>query len=245
MKTLSVYDAIRYRLIGSRYGSTAVQQEGQDTVPRWQEFLDVMTDFGFGPDELATFVALLEQHRTLIHDRSQSVLAKGASLDTRNAAIDDGWTWLYKVRAAFSHLARIDADVARALNEARADEDPELAESIRQLKTLLQSKGSLLSPAIPVAARISEADALVARLVTVFGDANNAKVKPTDDTAEIDILDGKIYVIIRDFNEAGRAAVRAGLIPERARYFRFNHLGPAAYRRNRTDDPAPEPTPEA
>ncbi len=49
----------------------------------------------------------------------------------------------------------------------------------------------------------------------------------------------------RDFNEAGRAAVRAGLLPDRAPYFRFNHTGPAANRRAKAEDPAPEPIPEA
>jgi hypothetical protein len=70
-------------------------------------------------------------------------------------------------------------------------------------------------------------------------------MEDTTELDELDELDGKLYVLIRDFNQAGRAAVRAGLVPDRARYYRFNHLGPAACRPNRTDEPAPEPTPEA
>ena len=231
MKTKTIYDDILYKLIGSRYGSTLIQQEGQDVVARWKEFIDVMLEFGFGPDELAEFIALLEQHRALIHSRSQSVIAKGVSIDTRNAILNNAWTWVSKVRASFYRLSRTDVEVARALNESNSDLDPKLPEIIRQLKTLLTNKGSLLSPAIPVAPRIAEADDLITSLVTIFGETNNAKGKPMDDTAEIDLLDGKIYVIIRDFNEAGRAAVRAGLLPDRAPYFRFNHLGASAYRK--------------
>ncbi|PKN21092.1 MAG: hypothetical protein CVU65_17555, partial [Deltaproteobacteria bacterium HGW-Deltaproteobacteria-22] len=216
MKTKTIYDDILYKLIGSRYGSTLIQQEGQDVVARWKEFIDVMLEFGFGPDELAEFIALLEQHRALIHSRSQSVIAKGVSIDTRNAILNNAWTWVSKVRASFYRLSRTDVEVARALNESNSDLDPKLPEIIRQLKTLLTNKGSLLSPAIPVAPRIAEADDLITSLVTIFGETNNAKGKPMDDTAEIDLLDGKIYVIIRDFNEAGRAAVRAGLLPDRA-----------------------------
>lgn len=243
MKTLSVYDSIRYRIIGSRYGSVAIQQEIQTVIARWKEFIDVMTTFGFGPDELAEASALAEAHLAAINLRSQSVVQKGLSLDARNAAINAGWTWYAQATGMMFRLSRTDAEVARSLNEARADEDTELVNSITMLKLVLQSKGSLLSPAIPVAARIAEADDLITRLQTVFGDAANAKGKPMEDTAEIDELDGKLYVIIRDFNKAGRAAVRAGLLPDRAPYFRFNHIGAGVYRRKATEDgPETDPT---
>jgi len=242
MKTLSVYDAIRYRLIGARYGSVPMQQEIQEVIARWKEFIDVMTAFGFGPDELAEAIALAEAHLQAITQRSQSVVAKGATLDTRNSTIEACWTWVEKTRAMFFRLSRTDAEVARALNEARAEDDTELLNAITLLKILLQNKGNLLSPAIPVQKRLDEIDGIVASLKTVFGDAANAKGKPMEDTAEIDELDGKLYVLIRDFNLAGRAAVRAGLLPDRAPYFRFNHIGAAAYRRKgNAEDPNLDP----
>ncbi|PKN27011.1 MAG: hypothetical protein CVU65_03970, partial [Deltaproteobacteria bacterium HGW-Deltaproteobacteria-22] len=88
--------------------------------------------------------------------------------------------------------------------------------------------------------RLDEHTALRPRLWSVFGETEMAKGRPVEDTEEIDELDGRLYVIMRDFNELGRAAVRAGLLADKPPHFRFNHLG-AGFRK----PAAPAPTPEA
>jgi len=245
MKTLTVYNDVLFEMIGARHPSDKMQLEATTTYTRWSEVLDVMTEFGLGPDELAAFFALIEQHRAALATRSNKIVAKGLSIEDRNAVVNDGWAWTAKTITTLKGLSRTDAETARRINESRPVEDTDLASSIENLSDLLSSKADKISPAIPVQKRLDEAKELVARLHNVFSDAENAKGKPMEDTAELDILDGKLYVIIRDVNEAGRAAVRAGLLPDRAPYFRFNHIGPAAYRRSMPAAPAPEPTPEA
>jgi len=251
MKTLSVYDAIRYRLIGARHPSDKMQLEATGAYTRWSEIIDLMTDFGLGPDELAEFFALIEKHRVAQAKRSNKIVAKGMSIEERNATINDAWAWTAKTILTLSKLSRTDTETARRVNEARPVEDTDLAASIEDLGELLSAKAEKISPKIPVQKRLEEAADLVARLHTVFADAELAKGKPMEDTAELDELDGQLYVMIRDFNEAGRAAVRAGLLPDAAPYFRFNHIGSGYFRKKaaggdpNTDDPAPEPAPEA
>ncbi len=251
MKTLTVYTDVLYQMLGARHPSDKMQLEATTTYTRWSEIIEIMTDFGLGRDEIAAFLALIEKHREALAKRSNKIVAKGMSIEDRNAAINAGWAWTAKTIITLSGLARTDTETARRINETRPVEDTDLASSIQDLADLLAAKADKISPAIPVQKRLEEATELVARLHTVFSDAENAKGKPMEDTAELDILDGKLYVIIRDFNEAGRAAVRAGLLPDRAPYFRFNHIGSGYFRKKAEggdpaiDDPAPEPEPEA
>ena len=251
MKTKTVYDAILFRMIGARHPSDKMQLEATSAHTRWSEIIDLMTDFGLGPDELAEFFALIEKHRAALAKRSNKIVAKGMSIEDRNAAINEGWAWTAKTIITLSKLSRTDAETARRINEARPVEDTDLPSAIEDLSTLLASKSEQISPKIPVQKRLEEAAALVTRLHTVFTDAEIAKGKPMEDTAELDELDGQLYVIIRDFNEAGRSAVRAGLLPDAAPYFRFNYIGSGYFRKKAAggdptpDDPAPEPTPKA
>jgi len=251
MKTLSVYDAILYRMIGARHPSDKIQLEATAAHARWSEIIDLMTDFGLGPDELAEFFTLIEKHRAALAKRSNKIVAKGMSIEDRNTTINEGWAWTAKTIITLSRLSRSDAETARRINEARPIEDTDLPSSIEDLAALMTAKATLISPKIPVPKRLDEAADLVSRLHTVFTDAELAKGKPMEDTAELDELDGRLYVIIRDFNEAGRAAIRAGLLPDVAPYFRFNYIGSGYFRKKAAggapaaDGPAPEPTPEA
>ena len=119
-------------------------------------------------------------------------------------------------------------------------EDLDLGAAIDALSAILKDKLAGLSPAIPAQARLDEAPALRQRLAGIFSTANDAKQLPVADTAELDERDGELYLRMRDLYEAGRAAVRAGLIDRPLSNFRFTHL---RHGRSRANDPAVDPAP--
>jgi len=90
------------------------------------------------------------------------------------------------------------------------------------------------SVAVPVQALLDEAPMLRERMSEIFGRTDLVKAVPIQDTREIDELDGRLYVTIRELNAAVRRAIRAGRLTRQPPYYRFNHLRKA---------PRPTPTP--
>ena len=240
MITRTAYDSPKYKAIGARFGSAGIHKQGQDTAALWQENLPVFTDFGQGSTELAKFLNLLNQHNDAMAARPKKLTERALTVAERNATVHEGWIWNKKVIGALAPLAREDSAVAVDLNNARAVDDVNLLPSNDMLASMLTANRDRIAEEVPVQKRLDEHVALRERLWSVFGAAEVAKGRPVLDTEEIDELDGRLYVIMRDFNELGRAAVRAGLIADKPPYFRFNHLG-AGFRKSA--DPAP--TPEA
>ncbi len=242
MITRTAYTPERYMNIGARFSSDKINLQGQETAAMWNENLAVFTDFGQGATELDKFQKLLERHAAAIAARPRKLTERTVLVAERDETVHAGWIWNKKAIGALAPLAREDSAVAVAVNNARAVDDVDLLPSNEMLCELLAAHRDRLAPEVPVQARLDEHAALRPRLMAVFGAAEVAKGRPVLDTEEIDELDGRLYVIMRDFNELGRAAVRAGLIVDRPPYFRFNHLG-AGFRKPAA--PAPEPPPEA
>ncbi len=238
MITRSAYDAKRYKTIGARFGSAGIHLQGQDTAALWKENLDVFTEYGQGSTELTKFLELLQRHHEAIAARPRKLTERALTVAERNAAVHEGWIWNKKAIGALAPLAREDSAVAVDLANARAVDDVDLLPSNDMLARMLAAHRGRIAPETPVQKRLDEHAALRERLWSAFGEAESAKGRPVLDTEEIDELDGRLYVIMRDFNELGRAAVRAGLIVDRAPHFRFNHLGPGF---RKAADPAPSP----
>jgi len=245
MKTHTAFDSAMYRIYGSRHGSDGIHLQGQDTAALWQEYLPVFTEFGLDDAQRLAFLDLLARHTTARAARPKKLTERTLLVAERNAIIDDAWTWNKKAIGTLSALAREDAALSTALNNARAREDVDLVPSNDALAELLATHRDRISAAVPVQKRLDEVAGLRDRLLTIFGEVESAKGRPVADTEEIDELDGRLYIIMRDFNEIGRAAVRAGLIPDRAPHFRFNHLGATHFRQKAgagptAEDPAPK-----
>jgi len=246
MKIKRSYNPMEKRIIGKRYGSKAISRQSYDVIILWKLFLSTFTEFGHGPDELAAFERDTLAHEKLIGSRSDTVARKTLTLAERDAIIHAGWVWVQKVAASLGVVALNDSECATRLNGALPKEDLDLGFSMDALVPLLKDKMSRLSPAIPAQARLDEAPALRQNLATILSTAADAKQLPVVDTAEIDERDGDLYLRMRDFFEAGRAAVRAGLIERPLSNFRFTHLrrgsvGPVSPAG--PDGPGEDPTP--
>lgn len=213
-----------YTVIGRRHGSATVDREANDAIARWKRDVIALAPYSHGNSALARFEALREEHRILREKRPDAVAQKIVSVAARNAAIEAGWAWVNKVTTILGALARTDADLATKLAAATPDEDSELATKTITLKGLLEANATSLDPEVQAAERISEAVGVATAIRQSTETATSAKGAPVADTAELDLLDGKLYVMIKDLNDAGRRAIRDGALAQKSSEYRFQHL---------------------
>jgi hypothetical protein len=75
------------------------------------------------------------------------------------------------------------------------------------------------------------------------GGASVAKSATVIDTAAIDVLDGRLYIAMRDLNKAARRAIRAGELRATPEEYQFHCLKPTPKPAKPATPPAPTPTP--
>ncbi len=235
MFKLQSYTKDDYIRIGITVGSDQIHREGEDGLASWKRDREVLQKYAFTDEECARFEELLKKHGELINKRSETVARKKGSLVERDQLLHAAWIWVEQAGAMLGRLAVNDAELARRFNETYPEEDNQLWRAIEPLSALLVEYKSAFGASVPVQALIDEAPALRERLNGLFGRTESAKAEPIQDTRELDELDGRIYVLLRDLNSAGRRAIRAGLLTRQAPYYRFNHLRRA---------PRPAPTPD-
>jgi len=235
MFKLQSYTQDDYTHIGITVGSDPIHREGEDGLASWKRDREVLKKYAFTDEDCALFEELLKKHGELINKRSETVARKKGSLAERDQLLHMAWIWVEQAGAMLGRLAVNDADLARRFNETYPEEDNQLWRAIEPINALLVEYKSAFGASVPVQALIDEAPALRERLNGLFGRIETAKAEPIQDTREIDELDGRIYVLLRDLNSAGRRAIRAGLLTRQAPYYRFNHLRRA---------PRPTPTPD-
>jgi len=225
-----------YRVIGKRHHCDKADKEAGEVSARWQRDIAVLGKHGFGVKSLADFNATRTQHSKLREDRPKAVAAKMNSVDGRDAAVEKGWAWVGKAVSVVGRVARSDSEIATELDEARPTNDAELAPRIGTLAVLLGKVKERVDTEADVDARVAEAPALQAALGDAPGKVAVAKAEPVEDTAALDILDGKLYIVIRDVNEAARGAIRNGELRAEANDYRLHHL-------SQNGKPAPAVTP--
>jgi hypothetical protein len=81
---------------------------------------------------------------------------------------------------------------------------------------------------------------LSAGLLASPGTVHTSKIQTAADTQQIDLLDGKLCVMMRDLDAAGRAAIRNGDLRANPSDFTFHHLKPSG---GKPTQPAPAPEP--
>ena len=219
-----------YTEIGRRYGSSDVAREATDVLAKWTRDVAALAEYGFGASALEAFRSAVAAHEALRTSRPAAVAEKIVSVEARNVAVTNAWVWVDKTTSLLGTLARRDRELATKLAEASPAEDTELPSGISALKALLEAKTSALPADANVAARIAEADALATAVKTTSGAAATAKTAPVQDTADLDLADGKLYVTIKDLNAAGRKAIRNGLLRQPRSAYAFTYLRRTAER---------------
>lgn len=232
MHKLVILNDDDYAAIGRNLGSDLLHRESEEGIARWDRDLPVLSLYGFTREELDRFRGWFTLHAELINQRSESIARKKTTLAERDRQLHAAWTWVEQCAAILGRLSANDEEMVHRFNEAYPEDDADLWRAVAPLAALLEARKGAFPASVPVRALLDEAPALRERLTELFGRAEAAKAAPQLDTREIDILDGRMYVTLRELNSAGRRAIRAGRLTRTPPFYRFNHL-----RR------APRPTP--
>jgi hypothetical protein len=224
--------------VGRRYGSNEVALEGSETAARWKRDLTGLALYGHGQSAFDVFQADLAEHARLRAARPEAVAEKKMSVAARDEQFAQGWGWVRRVNSMLGVLARTDQSVATALNTAIPADDVGLEAGIRALAAILTEYQGHVAPDAHADKCLASVDALCTALQTSPGAVHTAKGHTVADTAQIDLYDGKLYLCMRDLNEAGRAAIRNGDLHASLHEYAFHHL-----KRSGTTNPVPLPAP--
>ncbi len=222
-KSLTLSDA-DYVIIGRRYGSTAVADEAGEAAERWARDVAALAEYGHGEAALTAFRADIAAHAALRQGRPTAVAQKTVSIGARDDAVTAAWRWVGTVTSLLGSLARKDAELGAQLAAATPDEDSELAVSVRALEKLVEANAARLPSDSHASDRIAEAEPIAATLEASAPAVATAKAAPVQDTEELDLADGKLYIAIKDLNAAARKAIRAGKLSARVSEYRMKHL---------------------
>src|SRR5690606_19757155 len=107
---------------------------------------------------------------------------------------------------------------------------------IGALKKLLEANRASLAPGARADDRVAEADVVAAAVDVSAATTATAKAAPIQDTAALDLADGKLYVAIKDLNTAAKKAIRAGALSAKTSEYTFHYLK----NRKKKTQPRPE-----
>lgn len=226
----------QFIVIGRRFGSELVATEANDAVGRWRRDVVPLEAYGHGQEGLEAFVADVKTHEALLGARPDAVAEKRSAVAERDQHVSLAWAWVDKVRNTLGVRARSDSRLSNALAAALPSDDAALNGSIRALATLLDENKDRLPAGARVVDRLGEVEGLCEGLQKLPAAVRTSKGQTTVDTAQIDLMDGKLWVCIRDLNAAGRAAIRNGDLRANIGEYGFHHL-------KHSGNPAPAPVP--
>ena len=225
-------------IIGRAHGSENVALEASEAVARWKRDLSTLSPYGHGQTTLDLFERDRAEHEKLRTTRPEALAAKRKTVRDRDAAVAAGWAWVDKVTAVLTVAARADAALAGRLREAAPRDDATLDAGIGALALVLEGIKAGLPAEVEAEKRLSEAPDLRTWIKTVPGQVGTSKAAPVQDTRAIDLLDGKLYVAIRDLYKTARKAIRNGALKASLSEYRFHRLN----RSGRAGGPAGEET---
>jgi hypothetical protein len=224
--------------LGKRWGSALVLQEANESLTRWREDLPLLTRWGFGQTKLTRLETLVTE-LTQKHTQYQTLVgAKLAANPAEASAIETARTWVQRAQGILEDRIDADDEVAgrvRALG-ARIPEDAS--------KLLIFSQGFLkiATEEREHLARESATDEFYkegAEAIEVLTLARGQKGSRTDTkevgTAELDLLDGQIYVELSKLYKKARQAHNKEGNPARASQYVFTHLSRSSDPKNKNE----------
>jgi hypothetical protein len=214
----------RLVVIGRRFGSDAVALEAAEASARWGRDEVALAPYGFGASVRARYEEDRNQQETLRVSRSQAVASKKLSYAARDQHVSRGWAWVDRVSSALGVLGLTDEGLATEAAAAKPEDDAGLVAGIQALAKILAGAKDRLPADAQVDQRLAEAEGLAAEIESSPGSVHTSSGQTVADTAQIDLLDGKLYLWIRELNKAGRRAIRNGHLPGAPLDYAFHHL---------------------
>lgn len=241
-KNLTVTDA-RCIETGKHHASESVDLEASETAARWARDQARLALYGHGPITLAAFEALRAEHTRQREGRPDIVAQKTQAIRDREQAVTDANTWVARVGSALLTVARNDETLGGRLAAALPDDDGQLEGCIGTLAAILAEAQTSLPSDFDAAGRLAEVPSLQSRLAAAPGAVGTAKARRIADTAAIDLLDGKLYYMMRDLNAAARDAIRNGDLAAALSEYQFHRLAKTKSAAAVATPTAPTPTP--
>jgi hypothetical protein len=211
-------------LIGRRFGSDTVALEAAEASARWSRDESSLASYGFGATVRASYEEDRSKHETLRVSRSQAVANKKISYATRDLQVSRGWAWVDRVTSTLGVLGLTDEALATEAAAAKPEDDAGLVAGIQALAKILGGAKDRLPADAQIDQRLAEAVSLAAELDSSPGSVHTSSGQTVADTAQIDLLDGKLYLWIRELNKAGRRAIRNGHLSAAPQEYTFHHL---------------------
>jgi hypothetical protein len=228
----------QYTVIGRRYGSDDIAAEAIRAKACWARDVGLLATYGYGQAALVGFDGLLTEHARMRESRPEVIAAKRSVVRERAGVVASGRAWVNQAVSLLETRAREDQRLAERLNAAVPADSSGLDASVGALSKLLTEQATSLPPDANVDALIGQGANLLEDLRAAPGTVTTAKSAKVADTADLDRLDGRLYVAMRDLNRAGRRAIRAGKLGAAPTDYRF------AFRRSAGKEPTP-PAPNA
>lgn len=227
-------------IIGRRFSCEDVGEEANEVRGRWQRDLVVLARYGHGRALLTAFEEDIAAHAALRAARPDAVTDKRAAVVVRDRHVSNAWAWVDQVGGVLGTLASTDQTLSMAVEDATPRDDASLEVGIRAMASLLVENKGKLDEDAEADKRLAEVDESCAALRASPASVQTSKSKTVADTAQIDLLDGKLYVRMRDLNAAGRAAIRNGHLQASLHEYGFRRLKRSG-NPNPVTPPAPTP----
>jgi|GEM_PF-3440065 len=228
---IKAYTEADYEEIGRRYGSEDVAREASLALARWERDVSVLAGYGHGRKAFEAFKGLVSQHAQTMRDRPEGLASKRDSVQGRERIVANGWAWVDRAESMLLVLAREDASLANGLKEAVPHDDAALPTGVGALAKLLQAQLSALDPEAGADGLVAQSADLVQALTLGPGTVKGSKEATKEDTREVNLLDGKVAIVIRDLNGAGRKAFRNQEDDVKVKDYKFHvlkHVGASA-----------------
>jgi hypothetical protein len=226
-------------IIGQRFNSDIIAREAAEAAARWLRDEAALAGYGFGIAVRTRYEEDRAKHEALRVARSQAVATKRKSYADRDKEVLSAWAWVDRVKSTIRVESLTDNKLSTDLEAAVPRDDAGLEAGIQALARLLTSCKDRLGADAQVDQRLAETSTLVDGLSSSPGLVHTNSSQTMTDTAQIDLLDGKLYVWIRELNKAGRCAIRNGHLQVPPQDYVFHHLKHSG--RATPAQPAPAP----
>lgn len=229
--------------IGTNWSSSLVLAEAELALHRWREDVARLRAYGWGERRHSAFTDLVDRLRAR-HDALTTLSAiKIGKMPAESSARKAAHAWLDRARSILE-AAELEHDAAAAALEAMPPTSDSSADTVAALRAALAQTRALRDLLDPEAATdefFTTGEALAYTLEAAIAGPDAATLDTEGLRADLDALDGEVYLTIRGLNRAGRRLFLADGNTARAERYVFHFLVTFG----RGDDERPSGRPDA
>jgi hypothetical protein len=201
-----------------------VSEEAAETSERWGRYVDVLKSYGKGRRALESFNGLRAEHTAAMEARPEAVAAKLAASAASKATNTQADEFIDKATDILDDAGDANETIARDLASARTNVASGRAVFVASLVSMLRTHLALLPEDSDAEALAAQGEALVPALRALQPSKAATRTATKADTAELDVLDGRLLEVISKVNSAGRKAFRRLGNKVMVEAFKYHHI---------------------